>query len=305
MVLTSTLRSRASVCRLSATCRTMAPTSTCLSGRRCALSSMRESESRSSISRAMRSACACMIGRKRSRAAGSSRAEPRSVSMKPDSAASGVRSSWLALATKSARISSTRRSGVRSWNASSTRPGLAATPGDEIGVTITSYQRSSGTRSENSTRCAVPLARARRIASSTSGTRSPSETGSPGRSAGATAVARALSATTSPRRSSATTGSGSPASTASIKGSPTRARARLVPGQRRRRDVAARACDQRRQRHQHETRERRQRGGGAEQPQAGERDRRGDQHQAHAPEALDPAADPDAIVNHCHVSSDS
>ena len=170
----------------------------------------------------MRSACACMIGRKRSRAAGSSRAEPRSVSMKPDSAASGVRSSWLALATKSARISSTRRSGVRSWNASSTRPGLAATPGDEIGVTITSYQRSSGTRSENSTRCAVPLARARRIASSTSGTRRPSETGSPGRSAGATAVARALSATTSPRRSSATTGSGRPASTASIKGSPTR-----------------------------------------------------------------------------------
>ena len=79
-------------------------------------------------------------------------------------------------------------------------------------------------------------------------------------------------------------------------------RARLVPGQRRRRDVAARACNQRRQRHQHETRECRQRGGGAEQPQAGERDRRGDQHQAHAPEALDPAADPDAIVNHCHVT---
>ena len=35
--------------------------------------------------------------------------------MKPDSEASGVRSSWLALATKSARISSTRRSGVKSW----------------------------------------------------------------------------------------------------------------------------------------------------------------------------------------------
>ena len=56
-----------------------------------------------------------MMPRKRSRAAGSSRAGPCSVSMKPVSAASGVRSSWLALATKSARISSTRRIGVRSW----------------------------------------------------------------------------------------------------------------------------------------------------------------------------------------------
>ena len=86
----------------------------CVSGRRWALSSMRESDSRSSIRRAMRVACACMMPRKRSRAAGSSRAGPCSVSMKPESAASGVRSSWLALATKSARISSTRRSGERS-----------------------------------------------------------------------------------------------------------------------------------------------------------------------------------------------
>src|SRR5438128_11808926 len=46
-----------------------------------------------------------MMARKRSRAAGCSRADPRSVSMNPDNAASGVRSSWLALATKSARIS--------------------------------------------------------------------------------------------------------------------------------------------------------------------------------------------------------
>ena len=126
--LISTSRSRASVCRLSATWRMMPTRSTGLSGRRCALSSMRESDSRSSISRAMRVACACMIGRKRSRAAVSSRAEPCRVSMKPDSAASGVRSSWLALATKSARISSTRRSGVRSWNAISTRPRRPAPP---------------------------------------------------------------------------------------------------------------------------------------------------------------------------------
>ena len=67
-----------------------------------------------------------MMARKRSRAGASLRAEPCSVSMKPDSEASGVRSSWLALATKSARISSTRRSGVRSRRVSSTRSGLTA-----------------------------------------------------------------------------------------------------------------------------------------------------------------------------------
>src|ERR1044072_5259551 len=52
---------------------------------------MRESESKSSISRAMRQAWACMIPRKRSRAAGSSRAGPCRVSMNPVSAASGGR----------------------------------------------------------------------------------------------------------------------------------------------------------------------------------------------------------------------
>ncbi len=43
-------------------------------------------------------------------------------------AASGVRSSWLALATKSARISSTRRSGVRSWNVISMHSRCRRTP---------------------------------------------------------------------------------------------------------------------------------------------------------------------------------
>ena len=67
--------------------------------------------------------------------------------MKPDKAASGVRNSWLALATKSARISSTRRSGVRSWKVSSTRSGRSK-PGSRLtGITIASNQRSSGPRS--------------------------------------------------------------------------------------------------------------------------------------------------------------
>ncbi len=91
----------------------------------------------------------------------------------------------------------------------------------DIGVAMASYQRSSGTRWKNSARCEVALARALRIASNTSGTRSPSETDSPGRSAGAIAAARALSATTSPRWSRATTGSGSADSTAWINGSAT------------------------------------------------------------------------------------
>ena len=73
-------------------------------------------------------------------------------------------------------------------NVISTKPAEGSTAA--IGVTTASYQRSTGTASKNSTRCAAPLARARRMASSTSGTRSPSETGSPRRSAGAIAVAR-------------------------------------------------------------------------------------------------------------------
>ena len=114
--------------------------------------------------------------------------------MKPDSAASGVRNSWLALATKSARISSTRRSGVRSSRVTSTSRvgGCSAGRRNATGTTIASYQRSSGTRSMNSTRCGTSLAIARRIASSTSGTRSASDTGSPRRSAGATARAGAF-----------------------------------------------------------------------------------------------------------------
>jgi len=73
-------------------------------GCRWALSSMRDSDKRSSISRAMRVACPRMMARNFSRATVSSLAGPCKVSMKPSSAAKGVRSSWLALAMKSARI---------------------------------------------------------------------------------------------------------------------------------------------------------------------------------------------------------
>ena len=85
-------------------------------GRTCSLISMRDSDSRSSIRRRMRSACWRMRPRNRVRAASSLRAAPCMVSMKPDSEASGVRSSWLALATKSARMRSICCSRVRSRN---------------------------------------------------------------------------------------------------------------------------------------------------------------------------------------------
>ncbi len=104
----------------------------------------------------MRVACPCMMARNLARATGSSLAVPCKVSMKPSSAASGVRNSWLALAMKSARISSTRRSGVRSLNVISR---ISACPSSTLasltGVTKASNQRSSGTRSKNSTRCGV------------------------------------------------------------------------------------------------------------------------------------------------------
>ena len=84
------------------------------SGGTCARISMRDRDKRSSMSRVMRCAWPRMMSRKRSRAAASLRAGPCSVSMKPSSEASGVRSSWLALATKSARMLSSRRAEVRS-----------------------------------------------------------------------------------------------------------------------------------------------------------------------------------------------
>ncbi len=61
--LISTPRSRASISRPSTTCRTIGARSTGVFGCKCALSSMRESDNRSSISRAMRVACPCMMAR--------------------------------------------------------------------------------------------------------------------------------------------------------------------------------------------------------------------------------------------------
>ena len=62
----------------------------------------------------MRSAWLAISRRKRSRATASSRAGPCSVSTKARSEASGVRSSWLALAMKSARICTSLSCSVRS-----------------------------------------------------------------------------------------------------------------------------------------------------------------------------------------------
>ena len=108
--------------------------------------------------------------------------------MKPASEASGVRNSWLALATKSARISSTRRIGVRSCtrhqhkiavgrfarerdrNDERFRPAVGRDPLEELDALFLSRSR-----------------RSRRMASTTSGMRSANDTGSPIASAGASA----------------------------------------------------------------------------------------------------------------------
>jgi hypothetical protein len=137
--------------------------------------------------------------------------------MKPDSEASGVRSSWLALATKSARISSTCLMRVRSCsvtNTSSRRPAIVS--GSATGTMKASLQRSAGTFSKNSTRWISPVSTARRTASVMSAMRSANDSGAPRVSAGAITRADALEAITWPRRSSATTGSGSPDTTDSI-----------------------------------------------------------------------------------------
>ena len=212
---------------------------------------------------------------------GSSRAGPCSVSMKPDSAASGVRSSWLALATKSARISSTRRSGVRSWNVISTRPRRrlrrrAAQRDRRHDRLVPAVERHALEELD-------PL-RARRSRARAGSRRAlracaaPSDTGSPRRSAGAIARAGAFAASTSPWTSSAITGSGSPASTASSSGIAPRA-ARLLDDrrdQRRGGDV----CRQQDRRRDHDERgNRRHRGQRAEQPQRAQHDRRGAKRQ--------------------------
>ena len=114
---------------------------------------MRDSDRRSSISRVMRCACWRMMSRKRSRATASFRAGPCSVSTKPSSDAKGVRNSWLALATKSVRIASSRRADVRSRK-NRTTPDLASLSSacDRSGPIWTSKVRSLGTCSEYSTR---------------------------------------------------------------------------------------------------------------------------------------------------------
>ena len=85
------------------------------------------------------------------------------------------------------------------------------------GVTKASNQRSSGTRSKNSTRCGVLLALARLIASTSSGMRKVINAASPRRSDGAIAEAAELKAITRPSLSSTIAGSGSPLISDSIR----------------------------------------------------------------------------------------
>src|SRR6185312_15052902 len=78
-----------------------------------------------------------------------------------------------------------------------------------------SENRAVGIRVENSIRCGLPVRIAARIASTSSGIRSPIDPGSPRRRAGASVAASALKARTRPSPSSTTTGSGIPATATS------------------------------------------------------------------------------------------
>ena len=221
-----------------------------------------------------------MMTRKRSRACASSRAGPCRVSMKPESDASGVRSSWLALATKSARISSTRRSGVRSWKVISTRsrparpasapcgpasrclePAVDRHALDELDPLRAAARRARGGSPRAPRARATPARPARRA-----------------RSAGAIDARRGVERHDAPLRSSAITGSGSAGDhRLEQRRADLRRRNRIggCSARRRRRRPrsrprprAGRQGDQRRQQCKH-----------AERPKAGERERRDGQRQ--------------------------
>ena len=100
--------------------------------------------------------------------------------MKPITEASGVRNSWLTLAMKSERMRSTRRASVVSR-----RVIMQSLPSARVrGARCTSNTRSTGTRSRQLTHWAPASASTRVAASSTSGERRVSASGSPARAAG-------------------------------------------------------------------------------------------------------------------------
>ncbi len=164
-------RSPARSSRVSAIWRSNGLSATRSFGITCSFSSIRDSDIRSSTSRAMREACPCMIARNLSRASASSRAGPRNVSMKPIKVASGVRSSWLALAMKSARICSARFNSVMSCRVNT----ATAPSGDGWSMRAKRARswRSTGTVREKSITRALSPRNTASAAASTAGLRNP------------------------------------------------------------------------------------------------------------------------------------
>src|SRR5512132_3522879 len=201
-------RCSARTASVSATAPSTSRRSTLSRGGTCSLISTRDSDMRSSTSRAMRCASACITPRNRSRAAASSLAGPRSVSMKPISAASGDRNSWLALATKSARLCSARLALVSSRSTSTTRGARGSSEADRSAA-CSMKVRASGTgtltscETENTPESTVSTA------ASTSGCRSESARSRPSSSIPRTSRAGALTAMISRAPFSRITGSGS------------------------------------------------------------------------------------------------
>ena len=112
--------------------------------------------------------------------------------MKPSSAASGVRNSWLALATKSARICSTRRNSVASCRVKATKRASPSTeePRHGSGTAV----RPARDRSQD-TSSAPPVASTRAMASWRSTARRLEASGAARRRCGNSARAGPLAAT--------------------------------------------------------------------------------------------------------------
>ena len=175
--------------------------------------SMRESSSRSSIRASSRRALA-RITSIDCTARGSAGGASASRSAKPRIAVSGVFSSCDALATKSRRIASTRRSSVTSWK-TATAPGRP--PGCAKGATCSRTRLAATGPIAASRTCDSPLCSAARSASTTSVWRTVSSSGRPSGGPGAPKSSRrpGLARRTRSSASTARTASSIAVSTAS------------------------------------------------------------------------------------------
>ena len=127
--------------------------------------------------------------------------------MKPSKLASGVRNSWLALATKSARVRSIAASRLRSINRINSRPPLAS--GGSSGTTRAETSRGKGTGRWSSTVAECPSASASSMAAANTGWRSSAAASGPCPPASGPSMSRAAGLARSTARSAESNSTGS------------------------------------------------------------------------------------------------